>query len=73
MKYVTLGGGGGGGGGVGVSAAKRYMGMGVARGGGEGYLADRYVTLILNLICLVFSLSIERFVQLRRVPIMRYE
>ena len=52
--------------GVEASVAKRYMGM-------EGYLADRYVTLILNFICLVFSLSIERFVQLRRVPIMRYE
>ena len=53
-----LGGGGGGGG----------------RGGrGQGYLADRYVTLIFNFICLVFSLSIERFVQLRRVAIMRYE
>ena len=56
----------GGRGGVEASVAKRYMGM-------EGYLADRYVTLILNFICLVFSLSIERFVQLRRVPIMRYE
>ena len=41
--------------------------------GGRGYLADCYVTLILNVICLVFSLSTERLVQLRRVPIMRYE
>ena len=41
--------------------------------GGGGYLADRYVTLIFNFICLVFSLSTERLVQLRRVPIMHYE
>ena len=67
--------------GVGASVTKRYMGMGwgvvegwgVGGGGGKGYLADRYVTLIFIFICLVFSLSIERFVQLRRVPIMRYE
>ena len=44
--------------GVGVSVTKRYMGVG-------GY--DSYVTLILNFICLGFSLSIERLVQLRRV------
>ena len=31
------------------------------------YLADRHVMLIFNFICLVFSLSIERRVQLRRV------
>ena len=30
--------------------------------GGGGYLADRYVTLILNFICLVFSLSTEGIV-----------
>ena len=47
------GGGRGGGGGVGLSVTKRYMGV-------MGILADRYVTLIFNFICLVFSLSIER-------------
>ena len=58
IKYVTLG---------------RLVGCRPQRyealhgGGGGGYLADRYVTLILNFICLVFSLSIERLVQLRRV------
>ena len=54
IKYVTLGG-------VGVCQAQRYE----ALHGGGAYLADRYVTLIFNFICLVFSLSIEHLVQLR--------
>ena len=45
--------------GVGLSVTKRYMGVG-------GYLADRYVALILNFIQFVFSLSTEGLVQLRR-------
>ena len=41
------------------------------RGGGGG-VSGRPLRNV-NFICLVFSLSIERFVQLRRVPLMRYE
>ena len=33
--------------------------------GGGGYLADRYVTLIFNFICLALSVSTEGPVQLR--------
>ena len=47
------------------------MGVGAQRyealHGGGGYPADRYITLIYNFIGLVFSLSTERLVQLRRV------
>ena len=53
IKYITHGGGGWLV--VGLSVTKRYMGVG----------ADRYVTLILNFICLVFSLSTECLVQYR--------
>ena len=65
------------------------QGRGGGRGGGEGsalvrnvrptwgwpgYLADRYVKLIFNYIRLVFGLSTELLVQLRRVTRrMRYE
>ena len=69
MKYVTLWRE------VGVAVGRRGQCYEALRegGGGGGYLADRYVTLISNFICLVFSLSIERLVQLRRVTRMRYK
>ena len=63
IKYVMLGGGVGGGWLSG--SASRSVTWGCGAGGEGGYMADRYVTLNFNFICLVFSLSIECLVQFR--------
>ena len=46
-------------------SASRSVTWGCGAGGEGGYMADRYVTLNFNFICLVFSLSIECLVQFR--------